>query len=87
MVLPERVEDVVGQPGWVAELEGGAGAGGQQVEERSEAVHVFFELGRELEEDGPQPVSDASLGFAGGNSVDRLNDINPDDIERVEILR
>ena len=29
----------------------------------------------------------ACCSFAGGNSVDRLNDINPDDIERVEVLK
>ena len=29
----------------------------------------------------------ACCSFAGGNSVDRVNDISPDDIERVEVLK
>ena len=29
----------------------------------------------------------ACCSFAGGNAVDRLNDLNPDDIERIEVLK
>src|SRR5215471_5108329 len=69
----QRLEDVVLEPGWVAELERAARRRRQDRQELRQPRQVLLEVRRELEEDRPHPVSERDRDLEEvGDRVARL---------------
>ena len=58
LMLAEQGADVVGEPGGVAELQGGFPAPGNERQERREALEVELHVGRKLEQRGAALVAE-----------------------------
>jgi hypothetical protein len=56
--LTHRVVDLLVEPTLVPELEHVAATGWQKPKESAEAVYIFLEVGRQLKENWPQPVTE-----------------------------